>query len=165
MQLKTHILGGAAAGLCLAPDAFSFAACVLGSVAPDVLDVAASCGNKKAWQRIHRTWSHNLGNWGLLLLFLVWLHAEGNPLLGERAHELALFLFLGVGTHLALDFLNPTGVGYCPFRSKARASLHLVTTGGLLDFLIGVSLFAAAAIYRWNAGFDLGRFLGRALGS
>lgn len=161
MRPLTHYLGGLAVGIMFAPNPICLFAATLGGGVPDKLDILCSWGNRERWEKIHRTWSHNIGYWILpvLIWFAFWpfrLKAPWNGII-----EVAQFFFYGICSHLVLDLLTPMGVGICPFASvKSRVSLKLVKTNSLADALLGPILVLAAGYWRYAHGFDMKKFFG-----
>lgn len=152
MQIQTHILSGAAVGIAFAPNVACLLACMAGSIFPDGLDTFFSFKSRRRWERIHRTWSHNLGWW--LVPVLIWLYFWPYNFKGAMAivYNCAVFFYIGVLSHLALDFLNPTGIGVVPFFSRSRIGLSLVKTGSAFDRITGALLLVCAVVYRANEG-------------
>lgn len=179
MRPLTHALVGAAVGIVFAPNTFCFAACIIGSVAPDYLDslfVKIRCKGKRLpkeqwrilYDRQHRTWTHNLSYWLLPFLFLFvggylghFSHALSrvyNTLLlhvDTPALTIAEFFFGGILLHIACDFLTPMGVGFIPFLSRVRFSSMRglrIRTNSLADKLFGFAVFGIAAGFCFYRG-------------
>lgn len=173
MRVFTHECAGAAAGIAIWPwlsgilrwdGAVSLCVClvfcVLGAIFPDWLDKAASRGNYERWQKIHRTWSHNISYW----LFLAMCAAAISLELGKSAYNIqascfamgAGAFFAGAFSHILLDLLTPMGVGFLPFMSRTRISLKLVKTGSMADLACGFALLAASVLFVYKC--ELGKY-------
>lgn len=164
MKILTHILAGMAIGIAMAPNPPSFLAAIAGSVCPDKLDTLFSFGNRDRWSRIHRTWSHNLAYWLVPVFVWLWFWPFRPPPPWAAVEQVAVFFCLGVFSHLLLDFLNPTGIGICPFASaRSRVGLGIVRTNSLADILTGILLLGSGIAFRWHAGFNAERFFGSVL--
>lgn len=158
MVIATHVLAGAGLGIAFAPNVVCVAAAMAGSLVPDRLDTMFSFGSERRWRKIHRTWSHNLGWWLVpaLVWLLFWPYDFGK--VGAVVMDAAVFCYLGAMSHLALDFLNPTGIGLVPFFSKMRVGLGIVRTGSAVDGMTGLLIVVLAILWRVHAGLDFRNF-------
>lgn len=159
MRISTHLMAGAAFGIAFAPNIFSFVAAVAGSIVPDKLDSWQAGGDYDKWSKIHRGWTHNVFWWALLAvcldLFLVLPKGYGFKIISQ----ICWFFLGGCATHLALDFLNPTGVGVCPFMSvRSRIGLGIIKTNSVCDTLTGIVLLLGAIAWRYHKGFSVSSF-------
>lgn len=125
MKWITHQTGALVACLALNLSVPAMATAWLGSVFPDVLDMARArnTGKKrqKTFNRIHRGASHWLGWWlGLLAPALA---------LPPLPLDLAAGFVFGGLSHICLDMLTPRGVPILPFTRKGSISLAMCSTG------------------------------------
>lgn len=151
MTGKTHLAAGISlgCGLCLVAQPAPLAAvavlggATLSSLLPDIDTASSKLGHRiapLAWiLRIlfgHRSVFHSLAFWAVTsgTIFLIF----GNALF-------AISVFLGAGSHLLLDMLNPSGIELLwPY--KKRISLARLQCGGIVDHLLTL-IFSGTAIW------------------
>jgi|GEM_PF-1605328 len=136
MMVLSHMAFAGGAGALWGLGMYSCAALAVGSVAPDVLDRKIAGGNKSVWKGIHRTITH----WPPLYPILLAILYFSGPSIPEPFARLAFMVVLGALIHVSLDFFTPMGIPVIPpFRRKDRASIPLIRTGTLADYLFGMS--------------------------
>lgn len=158
MRVATHFFFGTAVGIAFAPDIYAVTASALGALVPDKLDSVIAGQNRLKWQRIHRTWSHNLGYWLLPVLLWLWFYPYDFTGWKFAAYNTALFFYIGILSHLLLDFLNPMGIGLLPLASNARLGLRLIKTNSFGDRFLGLLSLGGAIVWRVYTGLNFREF-------
>lgn len=114
---------------------------VAGSVLPD-LDAVGRVLGKRAYLKLHQTWSHALPLQALFSMLTGCLAS----LLGAAGLWLGLGLFVGFAVHTALDFSNTLGVTLlAPFSSK-RFCLEWVF---FIDAFVLILTFVSTCFSLW----------------
>lgn len=150
MTRRTHLLTGLSIGIAFAPEFPFCIAALIGSTFPDNLDKIFSFGNKEKWKKMHRTWSHNVGYWLLLVLAIFQFYPFEFPFFWQRyLFLIGVFFGVGVISHIALDVLTPMGIPLCPLFSKQRFSLRMARTGKFFDTFAGFFFLTMALAYRF----------------
>ena len=130
MRGTTHLAAGLVASAVLAPGATGCALIVFGSLLSDI-DTPASTIS-------HRTT-------GLPGLFLEHRGITHSSPFTTVAACVSPYIAIGLITHMVLDMFNPSGIRiFWPL--KYRLSLGSISTGGLLDSILGLTLFAGAIL-------------------
>ena len=136
LGIRDTVIALAGAGLgSLLPDIDSRSSTISQAVKPVGMVVSAIAGHRKLF---HDPFLY------LLLFGLLWKFQNG----------IALFLapvFLGIGSHLLLDALNPHGIPFLYFTGAVRIRLLKIRTGSSLDKIIGriCSVATVLLIVRW----------------
>lgn len=145
MTYKTHMIGGALAGICvygLMKDSIGFdsgliitGASIIGSLLPDIDKEGSFISNRIPIGGIieksfgHRKLIHSLAFW--VVVFMLTVGFMGNVAIG---------IFAGVVSHLVLDTFNHNGVPWMyPFNRK-RFHVASIRTRGTGEFMFGVCL-------------------------
>lgn len=149
MLVKTHVVGGIAAGMALAAAVpvdplITLGAAAVGSVLPDICHSGSFIGKKaKPLARVisllfgHRTITHSL----LFLAAAAWL--LNSVEIPDAAHYGVL---VGMASHLLLDAATKNGIKlFYPLRTTVRLPLT-IRTGGAFEPVVLFAL-ALAAIY------------------
>lgn len=102
-----------------------------GSILPDLMEQRFTrlFGNRqKAFNRIHRGWTHWFGVW--LLFFIRDPSHPLPPLIGN------ILFGLGMGglSHVLLDMCTPAGVPMLPWSREKKLSLKICRTGGMGEY-------------------------------
>ncbi|MED1204563.1 metal-dependent hydrolase [Heyndrickxia acidicola] len=154
MQGKTHVLGGAAAGLLYlsvnsANDPLLFvSSCAVGALIPDIDHTGSTLGRKiPLLDNVisglfgHRTFTHSL-----LFLFLAFL-------LFKFTHwniDFEFGILIGMFSHMVLDALTKEGIQFLwPLKIRIRIPLG-IRTGGPLEkvFMLALVLYIAYCGYQ-----------------
>lgn len=147
MRWMTHQVAAVAAALIVHLPPAGLAAAFVGGMLPDVFDqkIAGLFRNRqKAFNRIHRGFTHWPGLWLVLLLAAVALvPASIRPWLRPVCFGLAL----GGVSHVLLDMLTTQGVPLLPFSRRNRFSLKLCKTGGVGEYCFLAAMLAAMWLF------------------
>jgi len=137
MRWMTHQVAGVGAVLMLDGPLLSLGGVIIGSTLPDVLDktiASFSTNPQAAFNKIHRGTTHWFG-WWVLAYFLALSNVTPMPI-----RPFVFGLALGGLVHVIFDAITPMGVPLLPWSRKGRISLNLVSTGGVMEYVLLVSM-------------------------
>lgn len=137
MKFKSHFIANASIAAMLDLGLVPLVGFMVGSTLPDVLDKVFSAGDRKLWERIHRTLSHWPWAYAAFAVF-AFFTAGGD--MGEAAG----WVCVGALVHLVLDFMTPMGIPVFPWSLGKRRSLRLVRTGSAWEYLFLLALVMGA---------------------
>lgn len=113
---------------------------IIGNIFPDYFDRVLSLGNHEFWRKIHRTFSHWIWFYFLILSILIFQTKN-------YTSDLAIFFLAGCVTHCIVDLFSPSGV---PFLSPfgERVSLNLVKNRSLLEVILPIVLISLVILMK-----------------
>ena len=147
MRWVTHQVGALGAAIWLQLPLAGLAAAWVGGILPDVFDqkLAGLFANRqKAFNRIHRGFTHWPGLWLALVFAAVLLvPREGEYLL----RPVCVGLAVGGLSHVVLDMLTPQGIPLLPFSRRNRFSLKLCKTGSFGEYAFLATMIVCMWIF------------------
>lgn len=156
MMGSTHFSMALASGLFFRLDPGELVVFCIGSMFPDKIDFFICAGNKDAWKRLHRTYSHS---WWLIALFFAISYMFFTRYTETVRPELYVlwklipFFFIGMFFHVFCDAFTPAGI---PLMSPTgtRHGFGLVSSRGMGNSLLFFAGIAVSVYLLWNRYLD-----------
>ena len=116
---------------------------ILGSRAPDVLEIASFVGGKRVSVIPHRTLTHWIPLWILALVGVYMLWRSPHTAIWSRA--LVTGFCLAGGLHVLMDFMSPTGVPLLLPTARHRVRMPVYHTGKIGEQFVVMAFIAVVS--------------------
>lgn len=162
MRVRTHLLTGFSIGIAFSPNIITTMIAIIGAAFPDFLDKIFSFGNYQRWQKIHRTWSHNVFYW-ICCFIILYVSIYGTdftqsffPILKTTSfiRISIIFFCFGVLSHILLDMLTPMGIPWFPFGNNHRFSLKMIKVQSIFDIALGYIFLVVSICWFIYSGYS-----------